>query len=888
MKRYPIYMLLALLFALQTLPLLVNGQSTVGNEEYDHHSYQEAIRKYKIAVAKNPDDGELLFRLADSYRRLGQMREAERWFEQTLQHSDNSRAHLYYAQALLSNRKYAAAKEAFVHYARLAESETDANHAQMIAIACEKLATNGTVPSGIKVQKADFNSDQLDFSPVIWKENSIVFASNRPTARTADEASDPWTEAPFVDLWVVDVAANGKTGEPRPFAKEINSQFHEGPIVFNTSGDRVYLTRSDVAGKGHRGFDDKKNTRLKIYSATRIEDKWVMEPELSINSSKFSTCHPALSLTEDTLVFSSDRPGGYGGMDLWFAVKEGKDWSSPSNLGPEVNTAGNEVFPTMDAKGTLYFSTDFMVGYGGLDIFRTSKQGQEWGSPENLGAPINSSLDDYGLIVAKDHLHGHFSSNRSGSGDDIYSYLDMAKLAIPVLVLDCETGHPLSDVDVLVEGAENLVVHVDAHGEAQIPVKAGRDYQLSAYGTDYFGSGKCENTAKVHIPSKGNELLPAVVLRLSRNNPCCFKLQDPDHEGNKLFRYQWVMGDGASVPGRNTDYCYSQDGNYQVSLEIVDEDLNANITKYQTSIMVSGCGTKTAAPLVIEGTVRDRQLGIPLPFAEISIVDKCTGKTVNQRSDSSGHYRFVLTGKNDCDLWLMGKQQGYLPENIALNVKGRSGIDPLRQDMDLGREGFAQNNGFQQPAAGASYPSFGPSLPALPQGYIYVMPINVAAMQQPGGRMTEDMFSKPIEKGDVIELYNIYFDFGMYAIRDDAETDLEFLLQLLRKYPHMQGEISAHTDSRSSFEFNMHLSRQRAHAALDWLVARGVDPQRLGATGHGEYQLRNQCEDDVYCTELEHQRNRRVEFRVTHFDGVINSKEYEQFLPRIWNAFQDN
>jgi hypothetical protein len=313
MKRYPIYMLLALLFALQTLPLLVNGQSTVGNEEYDHHSYQEAIRKYKIAVAKNPDDGELLFRLADSYRRLGQMREAERWFEQTLQHSDNSRAHLYYAQALLSNRKYAAAKEAFVHYARLAESETDANHAQMIAIACEKLATNGTVPSGIKVQKADFNSDQLDFSPVIWKENSIVFASNRPTARTADEASDPWTEAPFVDLWVVDVAANGKTGEPRPFAKEINSQFHEGPIVFNTSGDRVYLTRSDVAGKGHRGFDDKKNTRLKIYSATRIEDKWVMEPELSINSSKFSTCHPALSLTEDTLVFSSDRPGGIWG-----------------------------------------------------------------------------------------------------------------------------------------------------------------------------------------------------------------------------------------------------------------------------------------------------------------------------------------------------------------------------------------------------------------------------------------------------------------------------------------------------------------------------------------------------------------------------------------------
>ena len=310
-------------------------------------------------------------------------------------------------------------------------------------------------------------------------------------------------------------------------------------------------------------------------------------------------------------------------------------------------------------------------------------------------------------------------------------------------------------------------------------------------------------------------------------------------------------------------------------------DFASNIVKYQTTITVQGCNAQTDLPLVVQGVIRDKQLGTPLPFATLDLVNQCTGKTITVTTDSSGGYQFVVPGRQDCDHWLIGKKEGYATQNILLPTKGRSNDSPLRQDAALEPAGMMATG--PAPSALTGYPQ---QLPTLPAGYIYVMPINMQAALQPGTVLSEASFSKPLAQGEVIELYNIYFDLDKYAIRDDAETDLQFLLMLMRKYPNMHGEIIAHTDSRSSESYNAQLSANRARSAKAWLVARGIDPMRLFARGMGESQLRNQCADAVYCTELEHQRNRRVEFRVTHFDGVISSKEYECFLPNTMSAFR--
>jgi outer membrane protein OmpA-like peptidoglycan-associated protein len=882
MKRHQLVWFALLLMGLQQGSFRLQAQSTEGHDAYLHHSYQEAIRKYRAQVDKHPDDGLLLFNLADSYRLNGQMKEAENWFAQALQHSDDSRARLYYAQVLLCNRKYADAKAAFLNYAGQAPSEADARNAQKLAATCDKLATDGPQQTAIHVQKADFNSDQLDFSPTYWKPGTLVFASNRPGTTGPEDAPDPWTEDPFVDLWVVDIAPNGKTGTPMPLSKAINSRYHEGPMTFSKNGSSMYLTRSDLKGNTQRGYDDRNNTRLKIYSAVWLDAQWVVGEELPFNDSKFSTCHPALSPTEDTLVFSSDRPGGFGGMDLWYVVRDGKGWSAPTNLGQDINTAGNEVFPFLQADGSLDYSSDLMAGMGGLDIFHAAKNVEGWGMPENLGAPINSSLDDFGISMAEDGKHGHFSSNRSGKGDDVYAFLDRSSLKIAVLLLDCASGKPLQGLNILVEAAGNRVFTTDDSGRVQIPAIPGADYQLRAYGAGYYATASCEAAANVHIPSKGNELLPEVVLRLSKRNPCCFALADPDQNGGSShLQYQWKTGDGHTLPGRNVNFCYEKDGIYQAQLDIVDADLNGSFTKSHQTITVQGCDDQTTPPLIVEGVIRDKALGTPLPMTEVALVDKCTGKTTTAMSDSTGHYQFVMPGIHECDHWLMAKKTGFIPQNIALPIKGRDNTLPLRQDVALDREGQGPQN---QQYAGAQPLMGGQMLPPAPAGYIYVVPINAQAALFPGAAPSEAQFSKPLDRGDVIELFNIYFDFGKFSIRPDAETDLLFLLTLLRKYPNMQGEISAHTDCRASETYNMHLSHQRALAARNWLVARGVAPQRLLARGFGEYQLRNGCSDNSFCSELEHQRNRRVEFKVTHFDGVINSKEYEYFLPRELNA----
>jgi outer membrane protein OmpA-like peptidoglycan-associated protein len=867
------------------MPQLLPAQRLDVHEDYVHHSYQEAIRKYRAQVDKNPTDGELLFNLANSYRLNGEMKEAENWFAQALQHTDDSRAYLYYAQVLLCNRKYAAAKEAFLNYAGQAASEADAANAKRIAAYCAKLEKDGPEQTMIHVQKADFNSDKLDFSPAPWKPGYLVFASNRVGSTGWEDDPDAWTGDAFVDLWVVDVAQNGKTGTPTPFAKDLNSRYHEGPMTFSQDGGTLYFTRSDLQGGTRRGFDDKNNTRLKIYRADWLSEKWVVGEELPFNDSKFSTCHPSLSRSEDTLVFSSDRPGGFGGMDLWFAIRDGKSWSEPQNLGQDINSAGNEVFPTLHADGTLYYSSDFVAGYGGLDILSAKKNVEGWGMPENMGAPINSSLDDFSITVSDDKKSGHFSSNRSGKGDDIYSFLDMADIAIPVRVVDCNTGKIMRDVQVMVGGPENRVFAADDSGRVKIPAVAGKDYELQAYGLGYYNPEGCDGKASVHVPSKGNERMTEIVLRLSQKNPCCFTLADPDRgKGSSDLKYQWSTGDGNHIPGRFIDHCYTQDGTYEAKLEIVDPDFSENILKFSKTIVVEGCGSQAEAPLIVQGVIRDRVLGIPLPLAEVSLVNKCTGKTQVVTSDSTGHYQFVMPGKQDCDYWLISKKDGFATENTPLSVKGRTNTTPLNQDVDLNPLNAATPanmvaGGYPMP----NYPQGMNVMPQLPAGYVIVAPINL-----PGLVQSEDRLREPIKTGAVIELYNIYFDLGKYDIRPDAETDLQFLLTLLRKYPHMQGEINAHTDSRASDMFNMVLSQNRAKSAKEWLVARGVDPMRLSIRGYGEYQLRNQCEDGVYCNEMEHQRNRRVEFKVTHFDGEIESKEYEYYLPKTMNAYRVN
>lgn len=262
------------------------------------------------------------------------------------------------------------------------------------------------------------NTENLEFSPAFY-QNGIVYVTSRRNSGAVDKKIGET----FFELFYSDLDRSGFPIKPQEFSVNMNSTMHEGPVTFNRKGNVVYFTRNNEEN-GIQKADSKGVTRLKIYEAIKGEFDWEDVRELSFNNDEFSTMHPSLSPDGRRLYFSSDMPGGYGGFDLYFAEKRGESWSMPINMGPEINTQLNEVFPYIHESGVLFFSSNGHNSRGGLDIFMINISTQSWGRVVNLGIPFNSPHDDLGFIIDGDGGFGYFTSSRSGGKgkDDIYYF----------------------------------------------------------------------------------------------------------------------------------------------------------------------------------------------------------------------------------------------------------------------------------------------------------------------------------------------------------------------------------------------------------------------------------------------------------------------------------
>lgn len=262
------------------------------------------------------------------------------------------------------------------------------------------------------------NTSALDFSPVFY-QNGIVYVSSRLKSGPVDRKIGET----FFELFYSELGPKGVPAKPVNFSVELNSRLHEGPVCFNREGNRIFFTRNNLRD-GITRADAKGRVGLKIYEAVRGEYDWVNLTELPFNSDDFSCMHPSLSPDGTRIFFASDKPGGYGGFDLYVVERKGDTWSDMINLGPEVNTPGNEVFPFIHETGTLFFASDGHKGLGGMDVFSIDLSTRTWGAVTNLGEPINSRADDFGFILNPDGNAGFFSSDRAeGAGkDDIYGF----------------------------------------------------------------------------------------------------------------------------------------------------------------------------------------------------------------------------------------------------------------------------------------------------------------------------------------------------------------------------------------------------------------------------------------------------------------------------------
>jgi outer membrane protein OmpA-like peptidoglycan-associated protein len=551
--------ILVLAMALSMFGTAVFGQSVLSqaNREYTNLAYMKAAELYEKALKENTKDStlkrEVLIKMANSYRMIRDNRNAERAYRLAIANNkdltgENVSCYLYYAQALASNGKYEEARDAYDKFSKMQAEDQRGNSFSKLYSNVGKISKNA---ASYSVEFLDINTNRAEFSPAYYKKG-LVFVSAREEGIVTKKVYN-WNQTAFLDLYELpDLSALtagqtssvggakatpkkastasyllgkdeytsrtpndtktigfGQNGNYKPYqepvvaskgmGKSINSNYHEGPVTFFKDYKKILFTRNNFLNGKYVTSKDGIN-KLKLYSADLVGADWKNIKELPFNNNDYSTGHPALSKDNNLLYFVSDMPGGIGGTDIYVARYENGNWSSPLNMGPAVNTKGNEMFPFVDDKGNLYFASDGHPGLGELDIFYAKLiDGVMAKSSKNMGAPINSTRDDFGLITDGERTSGYFSSNRKNGNadDDIYRFARTGPLEacqeLTLNVFDAESKAPLANAAVLVVNkseadGQGKTLTTDAEGNLKLCLDSEMDFLFKASNEGYINN----------------------------------------------------------------------------------------------------------------------------------------------------------------------------------------------------------------------------------------------------------------------------------------------------------------------------------------------------------------------------------------------------------------
>ena len=472
------------LFAQQTIFTHLTSYEKRGDKLAYYFAYKSAVASYEQALKVDPEKVHLQLKIAECYRLLNNSVEAEKWYALTMAQPNLVKPEhtLNYALALNSNGKFAEAKKWYQQYQTEAATDTRGDRKIKMLDGLNSLFKDSI---SFRVSLTGLNTVQADFSPAFYKDG-VVFVSNR-TQYQAVKTVFSWNQSQFLDLYYTPESENGTYSNPAPFHTNVNTRLHEGPTAFYNEGTKMIFTRNNLID-GKQGKSKEGIVKLKLYTSELINGNWSKPAPLPFNNNEYSVGHPTVSADGHTLYFSSDKPGGKGGTDIYKATWSNNQWGEAENLGSEVNTEGNELFPFLHADNVLFFSSNGHGGLGGLDIFRYDPGSN---SVENVGAPVNSIKDDFGLIASRDLHSGFFSSNRNGGAgdDDLYHFQEKMEI-VEFIVFDRENGKVLENASVTIhDGKRNTGQYVtDASGTAVTSLNPNKNYRTEFTLTGYMPS----------------------------------------------------------------------------------------------------------------------------------------------------------------------------------------------------------------------------------------------------------------------------------------------------------------------------------------------------------------------------------------------------------------
>ena len=498
----------------------VQAQINEAKKEMSLYNYSKAIEiLLKADLKKDNKRGfEAASLLAECYRKQNDVPKSLDWYKKTIElGSTDASDYFYYAQALRSSGNYKPAKSMFLK----SDSLLPADHlAKIYATYCDSaILWQSQAPRYTIRNLEELNTPQSEFGLVIYK-NEILFSSDRIMENEKERYG--WTGNNFLRIYssIPNDPGDFSKGfkKPERFDEFGSSDGHDGPISFNKSFSEVFINRSLLNNdKGKKETNRIRTHLLKIFTGKWQNGKWGTPISFFLNNENYSVGHPALTARGDTLIFASDMPGGFGGTDLYICTRKDDQWDTPRNIGSQINSSGNEMFPFIATNGDLCYSSDGLPGFGGLDIFIAKKVKSSWGQPVNLGLPVNSAADDFSFSFSKEDQSGFFSSNRPGGkgSDDLYFFNQLIPSLPPPLsfvsgcVKDKTTKKPipLSWVFLLNEKTEEvLIIRTDTTGCFKTPVIKGVAYVVKGMQTGYrhdcltFGFDISEQQTQLNTP----------------------------------------------------------------------------------------------------------------------------------------------------------------------------------------------------------------------------------------------------------------------------------------------------------------------------------------------------------------------------------------------------
>jgi outer membrane protein OmpA-like peptidoglycan-associated protein/tetratricopeptide (TPR) repeat protein len=856
-------------------------------KQFSKFNYAKAIPAYeKIAKGKSADKQMAMIRLADCYRILNNYPQAENYYAQAISIGKvPTEVNYNYGNVLKSNNKYS---EALNQYYVFLEENESSKIAKNAIKSCQEIKYWETKPKEYEVKNIEsINTKRSEFCPVIVN-SKLIFVAEKVEDIVDFETSSTNNE-PYLNIFSSEIK-NNEVKKAKLMSKNLNSTFHDGPITFTNDGKLAAYTRVNyIVNKKNKNFVN----RAKIYFSEVKGNSYSKPKSFVYNSDDYSCAHPSLNTDGTILFFASDMPGGIGGQDIWMCKKNGESWDKPINLGFDINTSGDEVFPSIKKDGMLYFSSNGLPGFGDLDIFSANQKEGKWLLNRNEGLYLNSKADDFGITFLND-TNGYFSSNREGGKgeDDIYSFKYTNKnVTIDGTVLLTENASdPAKGVKVYLLDDKGKAIDSTKTNEkgyfAFHNLDADKTYMAEVEGTE----ANLKNKSRYYLADKN-----AKITRITHDNGT----------GQK-FVFKNLPVDPNGMPDLYNDDDLSLAGNLLFGENPSKPLANKKVTiKNEFGDIVEETTTNEFGAFAFRNLPLDQNYSLTIEDSDLPadvkiILTNKGGKEIKlARSDANGKFKFSLLNVDKSsisdlsvdDKDLVMSLNGYLYdqdkkalnnakvtifnkaeviENIITDANGKFEFKNLGADknylfgIDDSDPRFTNvTKIFVADSRGRIYREIKRNLNGKFQFDLIELDRTAMGEYSVNDPWLEVLSMKNKQKQESITITeSLSYAYGDYKIDAAGINILDKVITVLNSNQNLNIEISSHTDSRSSDIYNMVLSQKRAKAAVDYIVSKGINKSRLKAVGYGETRLLNNCKNDVPCSEEEHAKNRRTEFKI--------------------------